>query len=309
MSNDDNPYIKAYEREKRARLEAERQLEDSSRIIYKKNQALEDSYEKLKSQQALMLKQEKLATLGTLSAGVAHEINNPLAFVASNVSTLQSYLQLYQHVQTLLETHYPGETMAPALRSYLETNDFEYINEDAGELLEDTLEGLKRVANIVQSLKNFAYDQPAKRQSADINEGIESTLKLLKLPLEHIEVEKHLAPLPNIDCNPSELNQVILNLLTNAADALDGRSQPKISIKTYLNGSEILITISDNGCGMPESVVSNIFVPFFTTKDVGKGTGMGMSISYGIVESHGGSIEVISEEDKGSEFTIRLPVT
>lgn len=311
MSKEQNPYEVAYEREKNARLKAEQLLEDKARELYMKNQQLEASYDQLKKQQAFMLNHEKLATLGTLSAGIAHEVNNPLAFVSSNVESLQLYLKsynrLYQHAKTLQEK-LSGEDREE-LASLIEEEDLEFVTEDIPELVSDTNDGLKRVREIILNLRSFARTQSSDRCSADLVEGLESTIKLLTSELKNsVTLKLDLQPLPEITCNPNELNQVFLNLIINAKHATQESSDPTISVSTHLDNQQIVIEIKDNGCGMSEELQKEIFVPFFTTKPVGQGTGMGLAIAYSIIQDHNGEIQVTSEPDRGTAFTIKLPV-
>lgn len=311
MNTPDNPYKAAFEREKKARLRAEQLLEDRTRELYIKNQELEHNYLQLKKQQALMLKNEKLATLGMLSAGIAHEINNPLAFVCSNVETLkiyqQSFAALYEHCLSLSSLLEKEQT--DALSQLIEDKDLAYILKDTPELIAETQEGLSRVSSIVGNLRSFSRSQPSDRCSADLVEGIHSTLKILTGELKnHVTVNLDLKPLPLIWCNPTELNQVFLNLILNAKHATIDSDNPTIHIATHVQESSIFITISDNGYGMSPEVIDQVFVPFFTTKPVGEGTGMGLAIVNGIIEDHNGRIKVTSQEGKGTTFNIELPI-
>ncbi len=314
MDKTTNPYETAYEREKAARLKAEQLLEDKSRELFLKNQQLEESYHKLQQQQAIIVQNEKLATLGTLSAGVAHEINNPLSYVLSNMESLLIYNKSYQRLletnQTWLKDGQLSENHKTALTALIEEEDLEFISEDLSELLSDTLDGVKRVKDIVVNLRSFSRTQGSDRVEADLLEGLQSTLKLLNNQLKHsVRVNLDLQPLPSLICNPNQLNQVFLNLIMNAQQATEGASDPTITISTECDQKLIKVRIQDNGCGMSEEVRKEIFVPFFTTKPIGKGTGMGLAIAYGIVKDHNGEIEVISEEGAGTTFEIHLPVS
>lgn len=313
MVNSDNPYEVAYAREKRARLKAEQLLEDKARDLYLKNQKLEESYEKLKQQQALTMQNEKLATLGTLSAGVAHEINNPLAFVLSNLESLpvykKAFLRLLKFNQDCVADSNIPQQFRDELELLIETEDLEFLGEDMSGLIDDTVEGIQRVKEIVQNLRSFSRTQGSDYVEADLLEGIKSTLKLLNAELKNsVTLKLDLQPLPNIICNPNQLNQVFLNLIMNAKHALVGSSKPVLSVSSGVQDEIIHIRIADNGCGMPPEVVKEIFVPFYTTKPIGQGTGMGLAIAYGIIKEHGGKINVHSEEGRGSVFDIELPV-
>jgi len=311
MGKDQNPYKVAYEREKQARLKAEEILEAKSRELFLKNQKLQESYETLQKQQAIMLKNEKLATLGTLSAGITHEINNPLAFVKSNIESLYKYHTSYAR---LIEFIKDQVKLLPAdarelFQQTLKEEDIDYIQEDLPDLMTDTKDGLCRVRDIVMNLRSFARTQYTDRCKANLIEGIESTLQLLHGELKNsVELSLNLQPTPSIICNPNELNQVFLNLIINAKHATEGVKKPMISIASASNEDTITITIADNGCGMNEEALTKIFVPFYTTKPVGKGTGLGLAIAYGIVQDHKGEIKVASKEGQGTSFNICLPI-
>ena len=311
IEDKNNPYIAAYEREKRARLKAEEILESKSRELFLKNERLQESYELLQKQQTAMLQNEKLATLGTLAAGMAHEINNPLAFVKSNIESLTQYHTSYARLAAFvaeISSSLP-ENRQSQLKTLLEEEDINFIQEDLPELMSDTVEGLTRVRDIVMNLRSFARTQSTDRCTANLVEGIQSTLKLLHSELNNDVVLKlDLQPVQDISCNPNELNQVFLNLIINAKHATEGRERPKIAVSSSAEQSEIIIKISDNGHGMTKEVQKEIFVPFFTTKPVGEGTGMGLAIAYGIIKDHGGEISVSSIEGKGTTFTIKLPI-
>jgi two-component system NtrC family sensor kinase len=307
----ENPYIAAYEREKHARLKAEEILERKSRELFLKNERLQESYEILQKQQTAILQNEKLATLGTLAAGMAHEINNPLAFVKSNIESLTQYHTSYARLAAFvaeISSSLP-ENRQSQLKTLLEEEDINFIQEDLPELMSDTVEGLTRVRDIVMNLRSFARTQSTDRCTANLVEGIQSTLKLLHSELNNDVVLKlDLQPVQDISCNPNELNQVFLNLIINAKHATEGRERPKIAVSSSAEQSEIIIKISDNGHGMTKEVQKEIFVPFFTTKPVGEGTGMGLAIAYGIIKDHGGEISVSSIEGKGTTFTLKLPI-
>lgn len=311
MNKPEQRYKQAYEREKKIRLKAEQLLEDKSRELFLKHQELEASYKRLQQQQSIMLNNEKLATLGTLSAGVAHEINNPLAFVISNIETLNQYLDAYQQLYALCRSHTEQKTALPPeqLAQQLAESDLEYIQEDLPELMQDTQEGLQRVREIILNLRSFSRHQSSDRVDADLLEGIQSTIKLLSNELKNnISLELNLQPLPAFNCNPNEINQIFLNLILNAKHACEEIRGGLIKISSEVDNNTIQIRISDNGCGMSEAVQKEMFVPFFTTKPVGKGTGMGLAIVFGIVKDHNGEISVESEPGKGTTFVIRFPI-
>lgn len=310
-------YKQAWRREKEARLAAEQLLEVKARDLFLANQQLMQQNHLLKEQQALMIRNEKLATLGTLSAGVAHEINNPLAFVLSNMDSLKRYTHAYNSLLELNSQWQESNQLPPALATrlsaLLEDQDLLFVAEDIQDLLRDTDEGLIRLRDIVQSLRHFSHGGNSERTLYNLTEGLDSTLKVLQNELKQgINVNCLFEPIPPIHCNPGELNQVFLNLIMNACQALEQSSEPQIFITTATEADqdkeEIVIRIKDNGCGIANDKLKSVFDPFFTTKPVGKGTGMGLSIAYGILNDHGGTITVDSAEGKGSCFEIRLPV-
>lgn len=311
FSKQEDAYKIAYEREKHARLKAEEVLENKSRELFLKNESLKESYDLLQKQQTAMLQNEKLATLGTLAAGIAHEINNPLAFVKSNIESLsqyhRSYARLSSFIQEISDT-LPKKTQN-SLTKLFEEEDIIFIEEDLPELMSDTEEGLTRVRNIVMNLRSFTRTQSTDRCTANLVEGIKNTLKLLHNELNSsVKLNLNLQAIPEISCNLNELNQVFLNLIINAKQATENQERPTITVSTSTTESEVIIKITDNGCGMSQEVQKEIFVPFFTTKSIGKGTGMGLAISYGIIKDHNGEISAYSIEGQGTTFTIKLPI-
>lgn len=313
MSEADNPFEAAYLREKAARMRAEKLLEDKARELYLKNVKLEESYKQLQQQQAITMQNEKLATLGTLSAGVAHEINNPLAFVLSNMESLPSYQQAFSRLMSFssqaIQDQALPQSHRDAVQGLIEEEDLEFLTEDLESLIKDTIEGIERVKEIVSNLRSFARTQSTDRVEADLLEGLKSTLKLLNAELrDSVSLRLDLQTLPRIVCNPNQINQVFLNLILNAKHATQGRDKPNVHVGTKLEDNVISITIADNGCGMSEEVQKEIFVPFFTTKPIGQGTGMGLAIAYGIIQDHAGEIRVKSKEGVGTAFEVRIPV-
>ncbi|MEY3018655.1 MAG: hypothetical protein RL336_1790 [Pseudomonadota bacterium] len=310
--NRQDPFEIAYLRERKIRRAAEQLLEDKTRMLHQRNLELSKTNEQLMQQQTSMLKQEKLATLGTLAAGVAHEINNPLAFVTSNISALEAYHhayhELFKYVKALREKM--SSDKVDALDEEIKKLDLDYLDEDLPMLMNETLEGLERVKKIVLSLRNFARSQEGERALSDLNEGIRSTLRLVQSEIKQgIEVKLKLEDLPLVRCNPSEINQVVLNIIVNAAHATRDRPKPYIYISSSTDENNVYISIEDNGSGMSQHTMENLFMPFFTTKPIGEGTGMGMAIAHKIIEDHGGDLQVSSNEGVGSHFTLRLPIT
>jgi signal transduction histidine kinase len=254
-----------------------------------------------------------------LAAGVAHEINNPTGFVSSNLKTLSDY----QHDMNQLITDYQKlksalkalpENLLPAavneILSQVEATeqdvDIEYIQEDVDDLIGDCREGTERIKKIVDDLKHFAHPGEDKMKETDINAGIESTLNVVYNELKYkATIVKELGELPIIQAHPQQLNQVFMNILVNAAQAIEKTGEIKITTTTVDGKAEI--RISDTGCGIAEENINKIFDPFFTTKDVGKGTGLGMNIAYNIISKHNGDIRVESTVGEGTTFIIQLP--
>lgn len=310
----DNPYKAAYERERNARLTAEQLLEDKSRELYQQNRRLEESYEQLQQQQTALVQSEKLATLGTLTAGVAHEINNPLAYVISNVSAAKEYIEAYDQLVKFVQQHDLASLMPEALQqewdSLQETLDLAFIQEDYPGVIEDTQEGLDRVRDIVHSLRSFSRVQEGEREPADLVEALKSTLRLLNNELKNrVRISLELEPLPLVRCNLNEINQVFTNLIINAVHAMKDQPRAELKISSEVQDGYALISVADTGCGMTQDVVKEIFTPFYTTKPVGEGTGLGLSITWGIVQDHGGEIQVESEPGQGTRFLVKLPLT
>lgn len=313
MAESAEAYKTAYERERKIRMKAEALLEEKSRELFVKNQKLEESNRTLKQQQSYLVQTEKLATLGTLSAGVAHELNNPLAFVKSNISTLKIYGEAFERLIELgLEIANNPNTDAELkqkIKRSFDDDDLADTKDDIGDLLIDTLDGLSRMRDIIDNLSTFSRVQGTERVSASIGDCLESTLKLIRNQLNaSINVKLNIQTLPDVICNPNELNQVFLNLIMNASHAVENTAQPAISINAYQEDDRVFITVTDNGCGMDEETQKNVFTPFYTTKDVGKGTGLGLSIALGIIEDHQGTIRVASKPGVGTKFKISLPI-
>lgn len=276
-----------------------------------KNRELHELNTQFQSVQNQLVQSEKMASIGQLSAGVAHEINNPLGFINSNVSTLDNYMRellgLVNHYHELLVSTQDAEKIQKAdeLRA---ASDFDFINEDVPSLLSETRDGIGRVKKIVQSLKDFSrLDSGNDFEPSDIHIGLDSTLNIVNNELKYkCEIVKDYAELPKVDCMMSSLNQVFLNLLVNAGHAIE--TTGKITLKTRVEGDHVCIAVSDTGKGIAPENVKRIFDPFFTTKPIGQGTGLGLSLSYGIVQKHRGRIEVSSTVGVGTTFEIWLPI-
>ncbi|MGE5469733.1 MAG: ATP-binding protein [Bacteroidota bacterium] len=259
-----------------------------------------------------LLQSEKMASVGQLAAGVAHEINNPIAFVNSNLNTLIEYVD---DLLLLLDGYQAGEADLPperrmALVQLRERIDLPFLRKDLQALMRESGEGLARVKAIVQDLKSFSHADTGVLTLADLHEGLDSTLNVATHEIKYkADVVKNYGDIPPIECLPSQLNQVFMNLVVNAAQAMNGDKRGTITVRTRPGEpGMVTIEIGDNGSGIPPENLTKIFNPFFTTKPVGEGTGLGLSLSYGIVKAHQGRIEVSSEVGHGTVFLVHLPI-
>ena len=284
-------------------LERTADLEQANKGLKATKVYQEELIKKLKEAQNQLLQSEKMAAIGQLAAGVAHEINNPVGFVNSNLGSLKIYANKLLTVVSAYESNDP-EKIADARQKA----DLEFLREDLPSLLEESQEGLSRVTKIVHDLKDFSHVDQAEHQKADLNAAMESTLNVVWNELKYkAEVIRELGTIPPVDCVPAQINQVFMNLLVNAAQAIP--QQGKIFVRSGTENGEVWFEVEDTGSGMSPEVQQRVFEPFFTTKPVGKGTGLGLSISYDIiVKKHGGTMSLRSEPGKGSCFHIRLPL-
>ncbi len=303
-------YKKAYEREKAARLAAEKLLDEKTREVQSSLSTIQYQFDELKKTQSQLVQSEKMASLGQLAAGVAHEINNPIGFVISNVSTLAEYNEaLHEFAEhTINYLNAPNDNVKQKILDIAKKEDILFIVDDISTIVNDAQEGLGRVKDIVANLKQFARTDEEQSEAFDLNENIENTIKVAWNELKYKVnlVKDFKADLPLVFGHPGKINQVILNMLVNAAQAIEGEGE--IKLRTQAVDKYVRLDIEDNGCGMSDEVKAKIFDPFFTTKPVNVGTGLGLSISYGIIEEQGGRIEVVSEIGEGTCFKIYLPV-
>jgi len=299
---------------------AEEALQQSELRERNKSQELEKTLAQLKLTQSRLLLSEKMASLGSLVAGLAHEINNPTSFIYGNIDAAGGYFKDLLNLITLYQKHYPEPVIE--ISKQISDIDLDFIAEDFPHLLYSMNQGVTRISQIVKSLRDFSHHDEANYKRVDIHAGIDNTILLLEhrinqLPhRKKIQIIKEYSQLPKVECYSSKLNQVFMNILSNAVDALEEGIEknniydPWIRIITETIDKKAVIRIVDNGIGINQQVRERLFDPFFTTKEVGKGTGMGLAVSYQIiVDNHKGELQCISELGKGSEFIISIPLT
>lgn len=284
--------------------------------LEKSNNDLQKSNISLMKAQKQLIHSEKMASIGQLAAGVAHEINNPTGYISTNLSTMSDYLNVYnrlldyqeQLTHALTDSEDPGVlSLLEDIRSLKEKEDFPFLREDGLLLLRESSDGARRIKEIVQGLQNFARSGTSEMSPGNINQAIEDALKLTWNQIKYkCEVEKNLGKLPDIECRPDQLTQVFVNLLINAEHAISEKGV--IRIETFTRGETVVARVCDTGKGIEEKHLDKLFDPFFTTKGIGKGTGLGLSISHGIINDHGGEIWAESDPGHGSCFTIEIPL-
>lgn len=297
------------------RKQAEERLEESKKTLEGQNSKLEKAYADLRLAQMQSIQQEKMASIGQLASGMAHEINNPISFIISNMNTLQKYTDRITEfinaqstaLQELTKTELLHNDALERLSRLKKTMRPDFIMEDIPNIVIESLSGAYRIKNIVSDLKNFSLLDMPGRTPMDINKGLESAVNMLSNAIrKKVNLIKSYGDLPETYCDLRQLNQVFLNILQNAVQSIDGKGE--IVIETRTDNDNIFIYISDTGCGIPPENINRIFEPFFTTKDVGQGIGLGLSIAYDIVKKHNGDIMVESNAETGTRFTIRIPV-
>ncbi|MFZ4855804.1 MAG: ATP-binding protein [Desulfuromonadaceae bacterium] len=297
-----------------ARKQIEAVLQENQEQLQTFNDQLEnriaEEVGKNRGKDLLLLHQDKMSSIGQLAAGVAHEINNPMAFIASNLVTLKSYVeslsQFHRLFQGLLEKNGTVQELV-VLEEATRKLDIAYILEDISPLIAESSEGATRVKQIVNDLKGFARTDDSSFELADLNDCVRSTVNIVRNEIKYVaELDLQLGDIPQISCSSNQLSQVIINLLVNAAHSIG--SHGSITVTTRQVDDTVVLSVRDTGRGMSEEVRNRIFEPFFTTKEVGKGTGLGLSISYSIIRKHGGEISVESEPGKGTIFSVTLPI-
>ncbi|MBE9032251.1 GHKL domain-containing protein [filamentous cyanobacterium LEGE 11480] len=290
------------------------ELKTSQTTLELRSQELEQALSELQTMQSRLIMSEKMSALGELVAGVAHEINNPVSFIYGNVNHARGYMADLLTILKTYRTAYPQPVAA--IQDCLEDIDLEFVSDDFPKVMDSMQTGAERIKEIVLSLKTFSHMDQTECKVIDLHTGLDSTLVILASrlkgnpPRPTIMVNQQYGSLPPIHCYAGQINQVFMNILSNAIDALEASATPApmITIVTAYEDEQAVITIRDNGPGMPAAVQEKVFNPFFTTKEVGQGTGMGMSISYQIiVDKHQGQLTCESGPDQGTEFTIRLP--
>lgn len=288
------------------------ELEESKQILEQRSQDLEQALQNLQAMQAQLVESEKMSALGVMVAGVAHEINNPISFIYGNLTHVAEYAEDLFNLLKSYQEYCPNPT--PELQAEIEATEVDFIKEDFPKLLNSMTVGAERIKKIILSLRNFSRLDEAEIKDVDIHDGLDSTLMILQNQFKaqsnrpEIQIIKEYVNLPRVECYAGPLNQVFMNIIINAIDALEKSLNPQIKISTETQGNLVLIKIADNGMGITQEVHKKIFNPFFTTKPVGKGTGLGLSTSYQIiVDKHGGKLECHSTPGLGTEFVITLP--
>jgi signal transduction histidine kinase len=297
-------------------FELEKKVNERTLELQQSNEALEKTLSELKDAQSQLVESEKMAGLGQLTAGIAHEINNPINFVTANIKPLQLDIDDLNEIITKYEKLDPNADIKEQLdgiEKFKKQIDLDFVQTEIKGLLSGIDEGAKRTAEIIRSLKNFSRLDESDTKPINLNEGIDSTFVLLRSTFpSNLKVVKDYGDIPLVECLPGKINQVFMNIISNGIHAIknkpEQREEEQIAVRTWQDGNTVKVSIKDTGSGMSEETKQKIFEPFFTTKDVGEGTGLGLSIVFRIIESHQGSIDVLSNVGEGTEFIITLPV-
>ncbi|MEQ6165706.1 ATP-binding protein [Ekhidna sp. MALMAid0563] len=319
-------YKKLQDSEVEIRELADKQLQDNEKLFLaekklqatlekeqKSKEELANALNSLKSAQSQLVHSEKMASLGQLTAGIAHEINNPINFISSGMVSLKMSIEAMRDIAeeyTRLDDGDDPKEVLESVKELKEEHEYDEIVDELDDLINDINYGVQRTIEIVKGLRVFSRLDEEEAKNANVNENIDATLTLLRNKTKgKIEITKHYdESMHDIECYPGQLNQVFMNILNNAVQAMpDEKKDAEITIYTEEADNEVYVRIKDNGIGIPDEIKNRIWEPFFTTKEVGVGTGLGMSITYGIVEKHGGKIDLTSEVGKGTEFVITLP--
>jgi C4-dicarboxylate-specific signal transduction histidine kinase len=303
----------------------ERLVEGRTRELEARSRQLEAEIIRRQNAEAQLLQAQKLESIGQLAAGIAHEINTPMQFLCDNLEFLSECSKhLFEVVDTYERNLFAeGRQRSWAerkqeLRDMMERNRFDSIREQVPEAITESLDGIERVINIVRAMKEFAHPGSEQKTGVDLNNAVQSMVTITRNRWKYVaELELDLDPdLPTLNCVPADINQVLMNLIVNAADAIAekvgdaGLEKGQITVRTGSDGRNVVIEVEDNGCGIPESIRNRIFDPFFTTKDVGQGTGQGLAICYNVVvNKHHGVIDVLSTPGAGTTFRVELPRT
>ncbi len=283
----------------------EKKVKERTMELSSKNEELNKAYEELKDTQSLLVHNEKMRSLGELVAGVAHELNNPINFIYGNMVHLKEYSNNLIEIISKYEKAQQDNDNYKEIEDYKEEIDYEFLKEDLSELIQSCADGAERSKQIILDLKNFSRLDQSQIKEIDVNESLDSTLNILQNKYkDRVTMVKEYGEVPKLECFAGQMNQVFMNIFDNAAQAIQERGD--VYIRTKCENNDIIIEIQDTGTGIDQEIINQIFDPFFTTKAVGEGTGMGLSITYKIIKSHNGTIEVESEKGKGTKFTIKI---
>ncbi len=302
---------------KKAREDLEIRVKERTAELQKANGELQNTLQDLSDAQGMLLQSEKMASVGQLAAGVAHEINNPTGFVASNLVSLKEYmadfdriLEQYESLRDMLNEELDiDKEFIDGLNHLIDEIDLEYLRKDITSIIDDSCEGMKRISRIVSDLKDFSHVDKNEVEEVDINHAIDKVISVAWNELKYkAKIHKNYGDIPLVQCFGGQISQVFMNLLVNAAQAMESEGQINISTEIDESEGNVIITIADNGKGIPQEIIDKIFDPFFTTKPVGKGTGLGLNIVYNIIKAHKGVINVESQLDEGTTFIIKLPI-